>query len=208
VSAAEQLARGAAQLQFPLDVVAQEKLLQYLRLLGRWNKTYNLTALREERQIVSHHLLDSLSIIPYLWAGRWLDVGSGAGLPGIVLAITRSDWEVSMIDSNTKKTSFIQQAIIELGLENAHVVRGRVEDFKSENMFDGVISRAFSDLGTFLRLTKQLVSPKGKWAAMKGAMEKEVSVLPGGCYIEENIQINVPEMQALRSLVIVACEER
>ena len=116
MSPSEELKRGSEQLGISLSAKVQIKLLDYLALLHRWNKFYNLTAVRNSQQMVSNHLLDSLAVMPHLWPGRWLDVGCGAGLPGLVLAISKPEWHFSLVDSNSKKTSFVQQAIIELGI--------------------------------------------------------------------------------------------
>lgn len=204
---AEELQRGSAQLGISLSADEQHKLLGYLALLRKWNKVYNLTAIRDEQQMVSHHLLDSLAVMPYLWAGRWLDVGCGAGLPGIVLAIMRPNWQFTLLDSNSKKTSFVQQAIIELELHNASVHCARVEDWKPTERFDGIISRAFSELGNFLRSTRHLVAQQGRWAAMKGAPENELAGVPAECRVEQVISLQVPGLHAARSLVIATCEE-
>jgi len=208
VNPAEELQRGSAQLGISLSADEQHKLLDYLALLRKWNKVYNLTAIRDEKQMVSHHLLDSLAVMPYLWEGRWLDVGCGAGLPGIVIAVMRPSWQATLLDSNSKKTSFVQQAIIELGLQNASVHCARVEDWKPMEMFDGIISRAFSELGDFLRSTQHLVAQQGRWAAMKGAPEQELASVPEGYRVEKVIPLQVPGLQAARSLVIASCKER
>ena len=205
---AEELQRGSAQLGISLSADEQHKLLDYLALLRKWNKVYNLTAIRDEHQMVSHHLLDSIAVMPHLWAGRWLDVGCGAGLPGIVLAVMKPNWQIALLDSNSKKTSFVQQAIIELGLQNASVHCARVENWKPAEMFDGIISRAFSELGDFLRNTQHLVAQHGRWAAMKGAPEQELASVPEGCRVQSVITLQVPGLQAARSLVIASCEER
>ncbi len=204
---AEELKRGCEQLGITLSTEAQNKLLYYLALLHKWNKFYNLTAIRNPLQMVSHHLLDSLAVMPHLWAGRWLDVGCGAGLPGLVLAILKPDWQFCLLDSNSKKTSFVQQAIIELGLQNATVRCVRVEDWRPADLFDGIISRAFTELGDFLRITRHLAAPHCRWAAMKGVPERELAGLPSGCRIESVIPLEVPGLQATRSLVIATCEE-
>ena len=205
---AEELQRGSTQLGISLSADEQHKLLSYLALLRKWNKVYNLTAIRDEKQMVSHHLLDSLAVMPHLWAGRWMDVGCGAGLPGIVLAVMKPNWQIALLDSNSKKTSFVQQAIIELGLQNASVHCARVENWKPAEMFDGIISRAFSELGDFLRNTQHLVAQHGRWAAMKGAPEQELASVPEGCRVQSVITLQVPGLQAARSLVIASCEER
>jgi 16S rRNA (guanine527-N7)-methyltransferase len=206
VNTAEELQRGSAQLGISLSAEEQDKLLAYLALLRKWNKVYNLTAIRDEHRMVSHHLLDSLAVMPHLWAGRWLDVGCGAGLPGIVLAVMRPNWQFTLLDSNSKKTSFVQQAIIELGLQNSSVHCARVEDWRPAVRFDGIISRAFSELGDFLRSTQHLVAQHGRWAAMKGAPEQELAGVPGECRVEQVIPLQVPGLHAARSLVIASCK--
>ena len=202
---AEELQRGIAQLGIALDADAQGKLLDYLALLHKWNKVYNLTAIRDPQQMVSHHLLDSLTVMPHLWAGRWLDVGCGAGLPGLVLAVAQPGWQFTLLDSNSKKTSFVQQAVIELGLRNVSVHCARVEEWQPAEQFDGIISRAFSELGEFLRCTRHLVAPHGRWVAMKGAPQQELAGVPDGCRVERVIPLQVPGLLAARSLVIATC---
>jgi 16S rRNA (guanine527-N7)-methyltransferase len=206
VNTIDELKRGSEQLGILLSAEAETKLLNYMALLRKWNKVYNLTAIRDEQQMVSHHLLDSLAVMPYLWPGRWLDVGCGAGLPGIVLAVIQPGWQVTLLDSNGKKTSFVQQAIIELGLKNARVLCARAEDWKPAERFDGIISRAFSELGNFLCCTRHLAATQGRWAAMKGVPELELEKIPEGCRVERVIPIKVPGLQAARSLVIATCE--
>ena len=201
---AEELQRGIAQLGIALDADTQRKLLDYLALLHKWNKVYNLTAIRDPQQMVSHHLLDSLAVMPHLWAGRWLDVGCGAGLPGLVLAVAQPDWQFALLDSNSKKTSFVQQAIIELGLRNVSVHCACVEEWQPAERFDGIISRAFSELGEFLRCTRHLIAPHGRWAAMKGAPQQELAGVPDGCRVERVIPLQVPGLHAARSLVVVS----
>ncbi len=198
----EQLRRGIAQLGLQISAERQQKLLEYLALLVKWNKVYNLTAIRSPQQIVSNHLLDSLAVEPYLWSGRWLDVGCGAGLPGVVLAIVHPDWQFTLLDSNSKKTGFVQQAVIELGLQNVRVCCARVEGFQGQEKFDGIISRAFTELGDFLRITHHLIAPQGRWAAMKGLPEHELAGVPDDCQVERVIPLQVPGLDAARSLVI------
>ena len=207
MSQGEELRRGIAQLGISLNEDTPATLLQFLELLQKWNKVYNLTAIRDPQQMVSHHLLDSLAVIPHLWAGRWLDVGCGAGLPGLVLAISKPEWQFSLLDSNSKKTGFVQQAIIELELRNVAVHCARAEDWQSAEKFDGIISRAFTELGGFLRCTRHLVASNGRWAAMKGAPEQELAGIPEDCRVEQVIPLKVPGLNAARSLVIATCEE-
>jgi 16S rRNA (guanine527-N7)-methyltransferase len=203
---AEELQIGIEQMGITLSVKAQNKLLDYLALLHKWNKVYNLTAIRNPQQMVSHHLLDSLSVLGYLWPGRWLDVGCGAGLPGVVLAIAQPDWRFTMLDSNSKKTSFVQQAIIDLELPNASVLCGRVEEWQPAERFDGIISRAYTELGGFLRSTRHLMAEHGRWAAMKGLPEQELAGIPGGCRVDRVIPLQVPGLHAARSLIIATCD--
>jgi len=201
-SLAEGLERGIIQLGMQVSAETQVKLLDYLALLVKWNKVYNLTAIRDPLQMLSHHLLDSLAVIPHLRAGRWLDVGCGAGLPGLVLAIVQPEWQFVLLDSNSKKTGFVQQAIIELGLRNVQVCCVRVEEYQSTDKFDGITSRAFTELGDFLRMTRHLIAPQGRWVAMKGMPENELAGMPDDCVMEEIIPLRVPGLDAARCLVI------
>ena len=197
------LKNGIAELGITVVPDEQLKLLNYLALLQKWNKVYNLTAIRTPELMVSNHLLDSLAVVPYLWPGRWLDVGSGAGLPGIVLAIVRPDWSFTLLDSNSKKTSFIQQASIELGLANVDVRCERIEAWRDEEKFDGIISRAFAETAEFVSLTRHLLKKGGRWAAMKGAPEQELKRIPEEISVEQNISLHVPKLEAARCLVVL-----
>ncbi|MFA5370417.1 MAG: 16S rRNA (guanine(527)-N(7))-methyltransferase RsmG [Sideroxydans sp.] len=201
MSAEAILRKGLAEIGLELDADTQRKLLAYLVLMRKWNKTYNLTAISDENEMVVHHLLDALGVLPYLWSGRWLDVGCGAGVPGAILAIAKPEWGFTLLDSNRKKTSFVQQAVIELDISNVKVHTGRVEDWETPDRFDGIISRAFADLGKFIQLTEHLLAERGCWAAMKGRLEDG---LPQDCKVVRRIQIHVPGLSAARSLVIVA----
>lgn len=203
MSLAQELARGVAELGLEISPETQQMLLDYLALLQKWNKVYNLTAIRNAEQMISHHLLDSLTVLPHLWPGRWLDVGCGAGLPGLVLAIVRPDWQFTLIDSNSKKTSFVQQAVIELGLHNVTVCCARVEELKADDKFDGIISRAFAETADFVTLTRHLLAVKGCWAAMKGAPEQELQHLPGDVVVERIIPLKVSGLDAARCLVLL-----
>jgi 16S rRNA (guanine527-N7)-methyltransferase len=206
MSRADELARGIAQLGLEVAPEVQQQLLAYPALLQKWNKVYNLTAIRDPQQMVSHHLLDSLAVLPHLWSGRWLDVGCGAGLPGLVLAAARPEWSFAMLDSNSKKTSFVQQAAIEMGLRNVSVHCARVEDFSPAQPFDGIISRAFAEAADFVALTRHLLVPGARWAAMKGVPEQELKRLPSDVVVQENIPLQVPGLDAARSLVILRAE--
>ncbi|MDP1705046.1 MAG: 16S rRNA (guanine(527)-N(7))-methyltransferase RsmG, partial [Sulfurimicrobium sp.] len=142
----ENLSTGLEQLKLTLSVAQQRSLLEYIALLQKWNKVYNLTAVREPENMLYQHLLDSLAVLPYIGTGRLLDVGTGGGLPGIVLAIARPDLDITLLDSNQKKTTFLRQVCIELMLKNVKVECVLVDDYKPSPAFDMVISRAFSEL--------------------------------------------------------------
>ncbi|MBX3648324.1 MAG: 16S rRNA (guanine(527)-N(7))-methyltransferase RsmG [Rhodocyclaceae bacterium] len=202
---AVRLARGLAALEMDVSPQAQENLLAFAVLLGKWNKVYNLTALREEEQVISHHLLDSLAVLPHLGAARRLaDIGSGGGLPGIPLAIARPDVHVALVESNQKKSAFQQQARIELGLGNVSVQCERVEGWQPEEKCDVVISRAFSDLAEFVRLSGHLLAAGGALLAMKGVHPyEEIAQLPAGWRVAEVMPLQVPGVEGARHLVRV-----
>lgn len=202
MSLQEKLDAGIRQLGLELSAEVVEKLLAYLALLAKWNKVHNLTAVRDPEEMVTLHLLDSLSVLPHVLPGRLLDVGSGAGLPGIVLAICRPDLQVTTIDAVQKKASFMRQAKAELQIDNLQVVAGRVEQLKPETPFDTVISRAFSEIALFVKLTKHLIAEDGLWLAMKGQMpqeELEAVVLKPS----KIMSLTVPGLDAQRHLVFL-----
>lgn len=199
-----QLAAGIAALGLALPADAEAKLLAYLALLDKWNRVYNLTAVRDTERMVSHHLLDSLAAVPFFQGGRVLDVGSGGGLPGIPLAIARPDLQVTLIDSIAKKTAFLLQAKMELGLDNLSVVTNRVEDYRPETGFDLITSRAFSDLREFVALTRHLLKPAGRWLAMKGLYpHEELALLPAGVKVSADHVLAVPGLDATRHLIVL-----
>lgn len=200
---AMELSSGMDQLGISATPTERQKLLDYLALMQKWNKVYNLTAIRNAEQMVSNHLLDSLAVLPHLWPKRWLDVGCGAGLPGVVLAIMRPEWSFTLLDSNSKKTSFVQQAVIELGLRNVHVRCGRIEEWQAVEKFDGIISRAFAETADFVALTRHLLVEGGRWAAMKGIPERELERLPSNVQVEQIISLQVPKLEATRCLVVL-----
>ena len=204
-----QLIQSIKLIELPISPPQQSSLVQYLVLLEKWNKTYNLTAIRDIRQMLVHHVLDSLVVIPHLplkgTSVRLLDVGSGAGLPGVPIAIADPDARVTMLDSNQKKTAFIQHAIGELRLANASVVCARVEDWKSQSPFQIITSRAYSELRLFVEQTKHLLGQDGIFAAMKGQFPKdEIEALPPDYVVRNVIKLNVPGLDAERHLVLVA----
>lgn len=208
---AESLAAGLHALALDVPASAQEKLLAYLALLEKWNRTYSLTALREPGKAVSHHLLDSLAILPFVpimppspAAGRLLDVGSGGGMPGIPLAIACPELSVTLLDSNGKKAAFLQQAAIELGLSNVTVHAGRVEQYHPQTGFTAIVSRAFASLADFVALSAHLLSPNGVWLAMKGVLpEAEIENLPAGVRVDAVRRLAVPGIDGERHLLVL-----
>lgn len=202
MSLQKKLSQGLAELGIDLDAATQQKLLDYLALLEKWNKVHNLTAVRDASDMVTLHLLDSLSVLPHIKSGRLLDVGSGAGLPGIPLSIVRPDLQVTVMDSSHKKASFMRQAKATLGIPNLEVVCGRVEEFHPEHKFNMVISRAFSDLAEFMRLTAHLCDEGGVWLAMKGVYPfDELAQIKGPT--SEVVPLSVPGLEAQRHLVFL-----
>ena len=204
---AQELTAGLTQIGLKTTPEQQAKLLDYLTLLHKWNGIYNLTAIRNPERMVSNHLLDSLAVLPYLWPQRWLDVGCGAGLPGLVLAVMRPEWSFTLLDSNSKKTGFVQQAAIELDLSNVEVRCERVERWHTEQKFDGIISRAFAEAADFVTVTRHLLADSGRWAAMKGAPEQELARLPADIQVEKVITLQVPGLEAARSLVVLGVKK-
>lgn len=199
------LRQGIEALGLALPQAAEDRLLAYLALLAKWNKVYNLTAVRREEDMLVQHLFDSLAVLPHLGAiGTLADVGSGAGLPGIPLAIARPDLAVTSIEASQKKAAFQQQAKIELGLPNFHIFCGRVEQCSSGAAYASVISRAFSELAEFVRLAGPLVAPGGRLLAMKGQYpEKEIKDLPEGWGVTQSIPLQVPRLAAQRHLIVI-----
>jgi 16S rRNA (guanine527-N7)-methyltransferase len=200
------LDRGLGELALALPAGAPEKLLEYTQLLAKWNRTYNLTAIREPLEMVSHHLLDSLAVIPHLPLadGTTLaDAGSGGGLPGVPLAIARPSWRITLNDASEKKTAFLRQAVIELGLGNVDVHEGRLEAWRPSARFAVVISRALAELADFIAACRHLVAPGGLLAAMKGVYPRaELASVPAGCDCSRIIALKVPLLNAERHLVL------
>ena len=196
------LATGLAEMGLALPENAQAQLMAFSDLLLKWNRTYNLTALRDPAQVVSHHLLDSLVVLPYVADMPLLDVGSGGGLPGIPLAIARPALTVRMVDTVQKKTTFLQQAAIQLGLKNVAVEHARVENLHGQ--YAQISSRAFAELKLFVDLTRHLLAPGGRWLAMKGVRpDDEIAALPADVVVEQIIPLHVPGLDAERHLIIL-----
>ena len=204
---ARALAAGVAALGLDVDAAAQIKLLAYTELLDKWNRTHNLTGIREPQRVVTHHLLDALATLPHLPGAkslRLIDVGSGGGVPGVPLAIVRPQWRVTLLDSNRKKMAFLRQAVAELALPNVTVVAMRAEDYTPDARFDVVISRAFADLAQFATAARNLVRPDGRLLAMKGLYPREeLEALPAAFRVLAVPALSVRELEAERHLVIM-----
>lgn len=200
-SCERRLDSGLAELGITIDGHQRERLLALLTLLHKWNRAYNLTAIRSLDEMVIRHLLDSASVLSAVRGPRLLDVGAGPGFPGLVLAILEPDIEVSLLDSNGKKVRFQRQAMLELGLTNITPVQERVERFEAP-AFDQVISRAFASLADFVTLTEHLLAEGGEWLAMKGrACEDELAELPSTVVLVERRALKVPGDEASRHLL-------
>ena len=203
---AEELIKGAQQLNVALSEQQQEQLLAYLGLLIKWNKAYNLTAVRNPAEMVSRHLLDSLSVVEYvqLHGDKWLDVGSGGGMPGVPLAILFPERKFTLLDSNGKKTRFLTQVKLELKLANLEVIHSRVEAYIPEQAFSGIISRAFSSLEDFTNWTRHLGDLHSHWLAMKGVHpDDELQALAEDFRLASCQILKVPGCQGQRHLLIL-----
>ncbi|ALP61547.1 16S rRNA (guanine(527)-N(7))-methyltransferase RsmG [Paraburkholderia caribensis] len=202
---------GLRELDIDLTAEQKGKLLDYVALLAKWNAVYNLTAIRDPRQMLIQHILDSLSIVPHLATlgpATLLDVGSGGGLPGIVLAIVFPEWSITVNDIVQKKSAFQSQAKAELGLGNLSVVTGRVENLRPgievPGKFDAIVSRAFAELADFVTLARHLVADDGAIWAMKGVRpDGEIERLPEGAHVKQVIRLKVPALDAERHLIEV-----
>jgi 16S rRNA (guanine527-N7)-methyltransferase len=199
------LAEGIQSMNLALSQEQQNKLMDYLALMFKWNSVYNLTSLRDPMQMVTHHLLDSLAAVPaFAGAARVLDVGAGGGLPGIVLAIARPDMNVSMIDTVHKKTAFLTQVKAELGLANVTVYTMRVEQLQVSDKFDVITSRAFADLSDFVNWSSHLLAEPGRYIALKGVAPKdEQERLPAQWKVTKVEPLQVPRLGAERHLVFI-----
>jgi 16S rRNA (guanine527-N7)-methyltransferase len=198
----EILTEGLVFLRLNSDTDKLELLLQFITLIEKWNKTYNLTAVRDREAMSRLHILDSLAILPHLHGNRLIDIGTGAGLPGIPLAIYRPEMEFVLLDSNGKKTRFVQQAILELKLKNVRVLQSRVEDYQPIELFDSVISRAFTNLNDMVQITSHLLAEDGLLLAMKGQLPTdELAALTAKYSV---IPLYMPQVVAERCLVCIS----
>ena len=195
------LIEGSQRMDLALSDQVIDQLMTYLDLVEKWNRVYNLTAIREREEMIKLHFLDSLSILKHVQVKNILDVGSGAGFPGIVLAITKPELKVTVMDSVNKKTTFMQQVKSELSLMNLDVVNSRVEDYQPTTLFEAVTSRAFSNLKNMMSLTQHTLQKEGVWLAMKSKdVKQEVEAFEKNQYTL--IPLEVPFINAERYLVI------
>jgi 16S rRNA (guanine527-N7)-methyltransferase len=201
---AEELTVGARELGIELSESQHSQLLAYLALLIKWNKAYNLTAVRNPDEMVSRHLLDSLSVMSFIDGERWLDVGSGGGMPGIPMAILFPGKKITVLDSNGKKTRFLTQVKLELKLDNLEVIHSRAEAFTPQRPFEGIISRAFSSLEDFTQWTRHMGDAGTRWLAMKGLHPAdELVALPADFRLDSAQALAVPGCQGQRHLLIL-----
>lgn len=196
----EQLAKGLYQLGHS-ETVNTDLLLDYLALLKKWNRSYNLTAIRDEQAMVSLHLLDSLAIVPWLEGRSVLDVGTGAGLPGIPIAIARPDLKITLLDSCGKKTYFLQEVKRALGLQNIEVIHSRAETYYPPQPFETIICRALSEVAQILTWTKHLLADRGQWILMKG--KTPYQELASISYPHTTCKYTVPFIEGNRSCVVI-----
>ena len=203
----DKLADGLADLPLELNADIQSRLVDFLHLLVKWNRAYNLTAVRQPEQMVTRHLLDSLVVGPYLQGPRILDVGTGAGLPGIPLALAYPDHHFTLLDSNGKKIRFVTQAVAELGLANVDVVQSRIEAFQPASRFDTITARAYASIEELVSQTTRILADGGQYLIMKGVYPvAEVEAMPTGYRLEAVQPLNVPKLDAERHLLIIRAE--
>ena len=194
--------QGLSALDCNASKAQLSKLKQYVDMLHRWNKTYNLTSIRDPREMIPVHIFDSLSVASYIEGDNCLDVGSGGGLPSIPLAIMQPQRQFTLLDTNGKKTRFMQQAVIELGFDNVKVIQARVEEYQFDYLFDTIISRAFSSVLNFVNTSSQHLAEKGQILAMKGQYpEDELSLLPTEFTMKYAKTLDVPEVIGGRCII-------
>lgn len=198
------LSRLLAEAGISLSDQQQQQLVAYVEMLHKWNKAYNLTSVRDPNEMLVRHILDSIVVAPHLQGTRFIDVGTGPGLPGIPLSIVRPESHFTLLDSLGKRVRFLRQVQHELKLTNIEPVQSRVEDFPAEPTFDGVISRAFASLNDMVSWCHHLPGDAGRFYALKGQLpEDEIALLPAGLAVESIVELKVPHLEGERHLVIV-----
>jgi 16S rRNA (guanine527-N7)-methyltransferase len=198
----DQLQQGVEAMGLVAADLPLQSYVSYIELLVQWNSAYNLTAIRDPEKMLAYHILDSLSILPFIHGGNCLDIGTGAGLPGIILALARPDTHWTLLDGNNKKTRFVQQAVITLNLKNVEIICLRIEDYQAEHRFSTIVSRAFGSLHAFYTCSHHLLVPGGSLLAMKGPdPEDEIPALPAEVVTTAIIPLSVPGVTAGRTLV-------
>jgi 16S rRNA (guanine527-N7)-methyltransferase len=203
------LNQGLQALKLNLSEATQTQILNYLALLAKWNQVYNLTGVRQIEAMIPKHVLDCLAILPYVCGCQILDVGTGAGLPGLLFAIVRPEWQCVLVDKNAKKIRFIQQAIIELKIKNAFAVQSRIETFKPpqeiiDGKFDTIISRAYTNMCAFYQQTVALSATSGCFLAMKGIYPKsEIAEMAHLLVSIESFPLQIPQLSAERHLIMI-----
>ena len=203
---AQRLHEGLREIALPLPEATQSRLLDYLELMDKWNQAYNLTAIRKPLEMVDKHLLDSLSLLPHIQDAPLLDVGAGAGLPGLVIAIARPIVEVTLVDAVAKKVQFMQHAIRTLGLANAHAIHSRIENLTGQ--YPQITSRAFANLSDFVNLTRPLLGTGGVWLAMKGQIpHDELHTLPAWVKVASTPQLRVLALLGERHLILLTDQD-
>lgn len=201
---AERLQAGARELGVPLQPAQTQRLLAFIALLARWNRSFNLTAVREPDAMLSHHLLDALACLPWVQGTRVLDVGSGAGLPGVVFAVAREALSLTLLDAAAKRTRFLTQVRIELQLHNCEVVQTRAEHYRPGQPFDTLVMRAFTDLRSAVALARPLLVPGGRLLMPKGRYpDAELRALHAPGFDTEVLSLDVPGLRARRHLVVL-----
>ncbi|MBQ4852118.1 16S rRNA (guanine(527)-N(7))-methyltransferase RsmG [Pseudoalteromonas sp. MMG012] len=201
----QQLSSLLAQTDIVLTERQQQQLVQYVELLDKWNKAYNLTSIRNPNEMVVKHIMDSLMVAPHLSGKHYIDVGTGPGLPGIVLAIALPETQFVLLDSLGKRVRFLMQVKHALGLDNVTPVQSRVEDYQPSVKLDGVLSRAFASLLDMVQWCEHLIDNSGRFIALKGQFpEQELENLPAGVHFEHKISLEVPELDAERHLIILS----
>jgi 16S rRNA (guanine527-N7)-methyltransferase len=200
----EKLQKLVAQTSLQLTAAQLQQCLDYVQLLHKWNSAYNLTSVRDPAEMLIKHVLDSLVIAPYLQGEHFIDVGTGPGLPGVLLAIYYPDKQFTLLDSLGKRIRFLNQVKLQLGLSNIQPVQSRVEQHQPEQLYDGVISRAFASTHDMLQWCRHLPAANGHFYAMKGAaVQEEIAALPDFVKVSAVIPLQVPELDASRHLVIM-----